>query len=142
MSISSIAATSFGQSAFQRMNKAIQTNGQNITAAHAIESKKNLGHPSFGNGTKVGTSEFQQNNERVQRDGARAIKRSNQRLEETFSRTIQGNGMVQKVAKNVQNAGMQATGALVQNAKAAYEQSTKAMAQPTPSKGASVDIAA
>lgn len=142
MSISSIAASSVGQSAFQQMNKAIQTNGQNVTASHAIENKTNLGQPSFGNGTKTGTSPFQQNNERVQTDGARAIERSNKRLEDTFSRTIQGNGMVQKVAKNVQNAGTQATSSLVQSAQAAYQQSVKAMAQPSASKGSSVDIAA
>ena len=142
MSISGIAAKSVGQSVFQQMNKAIQTNGQNVTASNAIETKKNLGQPSFGNGTKVGTSPFQQNNERVQTDGARAIERSNKRLEDTFSRAVQGSGMVQQVAKNVRNAGTQATSSLVQSAQAAYQQSVKAMAQPSAAKGSSVDIAA
>ncbi|BEU86863.1 hypothetical protein TAMA11512_03270 [Selenomonas sp. TAMA-11512] len=142
MSISSISASTVGQSSFQTMNRAIQTNGQNVTAAHAIENKTHLGQPSFGNGTKTGTSPFQQNNDRVQNDGARAIQRSNKRLEDTFARTIQGTGMVQKVAKNVEAAGTKATSSLVQNAQAAYQQSVKAMAAASASKGSSVDIAA
>lgn len=135
--VSALHGGGFGSSLFQQANRQAQRLGGQATHEKMQEVAAVIGGSNFGNGTKLGTGQFQRTQDQVVRDGSQSASRAAQKSMELMDPRRLGTSKFQKSNREAQQIGGQVTHELMQQVKQAY-----ATSYPVQNVGKNVDIAA
>lgn len=140
VAITSISGiTPSGTSAFQRMNQTISQTGTNATSANTLRTFANIAEPSLGNGSRLGSSQFQQNNRRIDSEAAQAVDRMSQAAQAAYEAVMNGTGPMQRLDQGFARVNNELSQTVLQQAQSAYAAAT----QPVPmGRGGNVDLSA
>ena len=102
MSIAGLSgARDWGSSLFQRTNREIVQNGQNMAASIAKQDYSFVNVSNFGNETKIGNSRFAKGNARIYRDGTNFTGKLTSKMHSTSDVMKMGNGKFSSVTKQI-----------------------------------------